>query len=182
LEFSPHFLEVMADQVGLSRVFFKPPGAVFFSFDPHLDSLNQGRKLICRLPFHWTRRRRRIPARCSVHWSGEVLPPVTGDYVFKFQYNSNVHIYLAGQKLFDDWDQVDSFDLVHLKLIPTKLVHKVHLQAGQPVAVRLEYKDPGTLFYISIGVPVASVGLAWAPIDPPVNLSTYDAGYQAAVS
>jgi AraC family transcriptional regulator len=39
LEFSPHFLETIADQVGLPKIVFEPPRAAFFSFDPHLEAL-----------------------------------------------------------------------------------------------------------------------------------------------
>jgi hypothetical protein len=43
-EFSSHFLEAIADQMGVPSLVFKPPVAVFFSFDPHLEAL-------CRLLF-----------------------------------------------------------------------------------------------------------------------------------
>lgn len=42
LEFSPQFLETIADQVGLPKLPFEPPRAAFFSFDARL-------KTLCRL-------------------------------------------------------------------------------------------------------------------------------------
>jgi beta-glucosidase len=61
-------------------------------------------------------------------------------------------------------------------------VRKVHLQADQPVALRLEYKFPGTLFYRvgRFGASTPHVGLGWATLEPPANLSTYDAVVIAA--
>jgi beta-glucosidase len=114
----------------------------------------------------------------SVRWSGEFVPPVAGDYAVKFQVSSNARLYLGdlNQPIFDDWTQTTT-DPSSLKLFPTIVVRKVHLQAGQPVAVRLEYKFPSTLFYFVgiVGEPVPQVGLGWAPLEAPANLKTYDA-------
>jgi beta-glucosidase len=110
----------------------------------------------------------------SVRWSGEFVAPVKGDYAVKFQMSSNARVYLSGEKIFDNWQTVDGTSFSDLKFCPTILVPKVPLQAGQSVAVRFEYKFPGTLFYHIRGV-VPQVGLGWATLEPPANLNTYNA-------
>ena len=119
----------------------------------------------------------------SVRWSGELVAPVTGDYAVKYQVSSNARLYLGGQKIFDDWAQTaDASDFSNLKLYPTILVREVRLQAGQHLAVRVEYKVPGALLYFvsAIGAPRTDVGLGWATLEPPANLATYDAVVIAA--
>jgi beta-glucosidase len=113
-----------------------------------------------------------------VRWSGELVAPVTGDYAVKFQVSSNARLYLAGQKIYDDWTQTaDPTDLESRRRYPIIVVPKVHLQAGQPLAVQLEYKYPGTLIYVvsSFAAAPPQVGLGWAPLEAPADLGTYDA-------
>ena len=114
----------------------------------------------------------------SVRWSGELVAPVTGDYAVKFQVSSNARLYLAGQKIYDDWTQTaDLTDVESRRRYPIIVVQKVHLQAGQPLAVKLEYKYPGTLVYVVSSFTAAppQVGLGWAPLEAPADLGTYDA-------
>jgi beta-glucosidase len=112
----------------------------------------------------------------SVRWSGEIVPPVTGDYAVKLQVMSNARAYLGNQSIFDNWDEVDPLDFDFFHWAPSIVVRKVHLQAGQPLSVRVEFKWPGTAIYGDPnGVPITSAGLGWATLEPPVNLGTYDA-------
>lgn len=116
----------------------------------------------------------------SVRWSGELVAPVTGDYAVKFQVGSNARLYLGdlSQPIFDDWNQtVDATDPENFKLFPTIVVREVHLQAGQPLSVAVEYKFPSTLAYAvsAVGAPRPDVGLGWAPLEAPADLGTYDA-------
>jgi glycosyl hydrolase family 3 len=64
-----------------------------------------------------------------------------------------------------------------LRLYPTIVVPKVHLQAGQPLTVALEYKFPGTLDYAisAVTIPRSDVGLGWATLEAPADLKIYDA-------
>jgi beta-glucosidase len=114
----------------------------------------------------------------SVRWSGELVAPVTGDYAVKFQVSSNARLYIASQKIYDDWTQTaDPTDVESRRRYPIIVVPKVHLQAGQPLAVQLEYKYPGTLVYVVSSFTAAppQVGLGWAPLEAPADLGTYDA-------
>jgi beta-glucosidase len=71
-----------------------------------------------------------IPAEnYSVRWTGELLPPVDGDYRLGGQTDGGFRIYLDGKKIIDDWDP-------HGTRIMTTLVH---LQAGRAYPIRMEY-------------------------------------------
>jgi len=111
----------------------------------------------------------------SVRWSGQIVPPTTGDYVIKFQAGTNARFYLGGQQIFSNWDQTSPFALLDLVLYPYIVAKKVHLEVGQPIAVALEIKSPVAYFSGSSGV-----GLGWASLEPPANLRTYDAVVIAA--
>jgi beta-glucosidase len=119
-------------------------------------------------------------ASFSVRWSGELVAPVTGDYAVKFQVSSNARLYLGGQKIFDDWTQTlpgNATGFENVVIYPTIVMREVHLQAGQPLSMALEYKYPSTLGYAisAIGEPRSDVGLGWAPLEAPPDLKTYDA-------
>jgi beta-glucosidase len=117
----------------------------------------------------------------SARWSGEFVAPVTGDYAVKFQAAGNARLYLGGQKIYDDWTQTeDPTDLENLRFYPTIVTREVHLQAGQPLTVSLEYKFPGGLSYHIRPIGVQHVGLGWAPLEAPADLGTYDAVVIAA--
>lgn len=111
----------------------------------------------------------------SARWSGQIVPPTTGNYVIKFQAGTNARFYLGGQQIFSNWDQTGSSELVDLVAFPYIVTQKVHLEAGQPLAVALEVKAPAAYFSGASGV-----GLGWASLEPPPNLGTYDAVVIAA--
>jgi beta-glucosidase len=111
----------------------------------------------------------------SARWSGQIVPPTTGDYVIKFQAATNARFYLGGQQIFSNWDQTGSPALVGLITFPYIVAKKVHLEVGQPIAVALEIKAPAAYFSGS-----SAVGLGWASLEPPTNLKTYDAVVIAA--
>ena len=115
----------------------------------------------------------------SVRWSGELVAPVTGDYAVKFQVSSNARLYLAGQKIYDDWTQTaDPTDVESRRRYPIIVVQKVHLQAGQPLAVQLEYKYPGTLIYVVSSFAAAPPQEAGSAGVVPLHFTSELAGLQ----
>ena len=110
-------------QAGLTAEFFSNPdlaGApVFKRVDPVLN-------------FEWTfvSPAPGVPAdRFSARWSGELVPPVDGDYRLGISTDGGGRLYFDGKLFIDDWAP-------HSERGLTKLVH---LQAGHAYAIRLEY-------------------------------------------
>src|SRR5467141_2459359 len=69
------------------------------------------------------------PGNYSVRWTGELVPPVDGDYRLGGSTDGGYRIYLDGKKFVDD-------SAPHGTRTMTTLVH---LQAGHPYPIRMEY-------------------------------------------
>ncbi|HEY6902983.1 MAG TPA: glycoside hydrolase family 3 C-terminal domain-containing protein, partial [Candidatus Acidoferrales bacterium] len=71
-----------------------------------------------------------VPAQnFSIRWSGELVPPVDGDYRLGMDTDGGSRIFLDGKKIIDDWAP-------HGERTMTTLVH---LQAGHAYPIRMEY-------------------------------------------
>jgi beta-glucosidase len=69
------------------------------------------------------------PGNYSVRWSGELIPPVDGDYRLGVNTDGGSRLFLDGKKIVDDWNP-------HGARVMTTLVH---LQAGHAYSIRMEY-------------------------------------------
>jgi beta-glucosidase len=65
----------------------------------------------------------------SVRWTGELVPPVDGDYRIGTDTDGGSRLFLDGKKIVDDWAP-------HGERSTTTLVH---LQAGHAYSIRMEY-------------------------------------------
>ncbi len=71
-----------------------------------------------------------VPAQnYSVRWTGELVPPVDGDYRLGADTDGGSRLFLDGKKIVDDWAP-------HGERTMTTLVH---LQAGRDYPIRMEY-------------------------------------------
>ncbi|HEY6945685.1 MAG TPA: glycoside hydrolase family 3 C-terminal domain-containing protein [Candidatus Acidoferrum sp.] len=71
-----------------------------------------------------------VPAQnYSVRWSGELVPPVEGDYRLGVDTDGGSRLFLDGKKIIDDWAP-------HGERTMTTLVH---LQGGRAYPIRMEY-------------------------------------------
>jgi beta-glucosidase len=71
-----------------------------------------------------------VPAgNYSVSWTGELVPPVDGDYRLGGSTDGSYRIFLDGKKFMDDWAPHGTRTMTTL----------VHLQAGHAYAIRMEY-------------------------------------------
>jgi len=69
------------------------------------------------------------PGNYSVRWTGELVPPVDGDYRLGASTGGGSRIYLDGKKIIDDWDPHGTRTMTTL----------VHLLGGHPYSIRMEY-------------------------------------------
>ena len=75
-----------------------------------------------------------VPAQnFSTRWSGELVPPVDGDYRLGVDTDGGSRLFLDGKKIIDDWAP-------HGERTMTTLVH---LQAGHAYPIRMEYYHHG---------------------------------------
>lgn len=68
----------------------------------------------------------------SIRWSGQLLPPVSGEYRIETAANDGFRLYLDGKLLLDHWDKTDRLRADSAT---------VTLQAGRAYDLRLEYYD-----------------------------------------
>jgi beta-glucosidase len=104
----------------------------------------------------------------SVVWTGRMVPPTTGDYLFQIQSDSNIRFMVNGQSLFDNWSATG-------RNVAANFTTKLSVVAGQPVDVTVEYKGPPAR---SRGG--ASLSLSYASLSAPANIANYDAVIIAA--
>jgi alpha-D-xyloside xylohydrolase len=84
-----------------------------------------------------------------VHWSGTVIPPVTGDYDFRSYSAGDIKLRVDDRLVIDHWRQ---------GWLPGEDIARVHLVAGKPVAVDLRWvRDIGVnIVRLLWQVPVAN--------------------------
>jgi alpha-D-xyloside xylohydrolase len=71
----------------------------------------------------------------SIRWEGEVQPETSGDYTFHAYSNGNIKLWVDGQLVMDHWRQ---------EWLPWIDIARVHLEAGKPSHIKLEWiKDQG---------------------------------------
>ncbi|KRG68514.1 glucan 1,4-alpha-glucosidase [Pseudoxanthomonas dokdonensis] len=68
----------------------------------------------------------------SIRWSGQLLPPVTGEYQLEAAADDGMRVYLDGKLIIDAWENVDRMRAEHAS---------VQLEAGRAYDIRLEYYD-----------------------------------------
>ncbi|MGN6329628.1 MAG: glycoside hydrolase family 3 C-terminal domain-containing protein [Rhodanobacter sp.] len=68
----------------------------------------------------------------SIRWSGQLLPPVSGEYVLEAAANDGVRVYLDGKPVIDRWERADNLTASQATL---------KLEGGHAYAIRVEYKE-----------------------------------------
>lgn len=70
----------------------------------------------------------------SIRWSGEIEPPVSGDYVFATQGDDSARLWVNGRKLIDDWETQAS---------TKNTAAKLRLEAGRRYSIRVDHFEAG---------------------------------------
>ncbi|WP_343882172.1 glycoside hydrolase family 3 C-terminal domain-containing protein [Rhodanobacter caeni] len=68
----------------------------------------------------------------SIRWSGQLLPPVSGEYVLEAAANDGVRVYLDGKPVIDRWERADNLTASQARL---------KLEGGHAYDIRVEYKE-----------------------------------------
>jgi beta-glucosidase len=84
----------------------------------------------------------KVPANnFSVRWTGMLTPPATGDFAIAVTSDDGVRLFIDGKKVIDDWTE---------HAASTNRV-TVHLVAGKPVPIKLEYFDRSGQASVTLG-------------------------------
>ncbi|HAS84124.1 MAG TPA: beta-glucosidase [Verrucomicrobia bacterium] len=70
----------------------------------------------------------------AVRWTGQLLPEKTGAYLISGRCDDGVRIWLNGAMIVDDWSSHG---------VRSKVSDTLHLEAGKPYELRMEYFDGG---------------------------------------
>ena len=70
----------------------------------------------------------------SVRWTGGVLPPESGDYIFGTRSDDGVRLWVGGEQIINNWGDHGA---------TWNRSAKIHLDAGEPVGIRLEFYENG---------------------------------------
>src|SRR5690606_21366249 len=99
----------------------------------------------------------------SIRWSGQLLPPVSGQYRVEAAANDGMRLYLDGKLVLDHWEDAERLRADSVTL---------DLEAGREYDIRLEYYE---------NVRDAGVRVAWAqPGAKPAFEEALDGGRGAA--
>lgn len=115
----------------------------------------------------------------SAEWTGQFIPKISGDQVFKVCADGGVRLIVNGQTLIDTFN---SPPLPPLGFGPTvALSATISVVAGQAYSVELDYHRVPGFFGHAFVKPGGGVGgllgvqLSWAALEPPPQLAKYDA-------
>ena len=106
-----------------------------------------------------------LPARWSARWTGTLTVPATGDYRFSVNGGGAFRLLVGGRQVLD----------VRYSDFPTTAHAFVHLRAGAPVPITLEYSDDASLFG-------SNVHLGWQPPDPAMTAAAVAAAKASDVA
>lgn len=74
------------------------------------------------------------PDSFSILWSGEIEPPVTGDYAFATEGDDGARLWVNGRKLIDDWETQPA---------TKNSAPKLRLEAGRRYSIRVDHFEAG---------------------------------------
>ncbi|WP_163998939.1 PA14 domain-containing protein [Pyxidicoccus caerfyrddinensis] len=75
------------------------------------------------------------PDTFSARWTGEVVAPATGSYVFQVVADDGIRLWVNNQLLVDQW----------IPQVPTAYTATISLTAGQHYPIRMEFFDQGNI-------------------------------------
>ena len=109
----------------------------------------------------------------SARWTGQIVPTISGDYVFKARCDGGFRVIVNGQKIIDLFNSPplpSPSDLIG-PTVPSS--GKISLVAGQVYTVELDYRRVAGFLGVFGGLQ--GVQLSWAALEPPPNFASYDA-------
>ena len=98
----------------------------------------------------------------SVRWTGQLVPPIDGEYEICLTADGGVRMWLGGEQVVDAWEDQDG---------ATEHTVWAEFRAGEPVDVKIEYTNTGS---------EAAARLAWVVPRANVEPDEHDPAYRLA--
>ena len=114
----------------------------------------------------------------SAKWTGQVVPTITGDYVFKVRGDGGLRLILNGTTIFDNFNSPTTPPVGYG---PTPAYYaKASLVKGQTYTIEIDYRRVGGFFDTFEEGGLTGIQASWAALTPPSNLAGYNAVIIAA--
>jgi beta-glucosidase len=114
----------------------------------------------------------------SAKWVGQVVPTMTGDYVFKVRGDGGLRVIINGQTVIDNFNSPTLPPVGYGPTVP--LFAKVSLTAGTAVSIEIDYRRVGGFFDTFEQGGLTGIQASYAALEPPSNISGYNAVIIAA--
>ena len=114
----------------------------------------------------------------SAKWVGQVVPTMTGDYVFKVRGDGGLRLIINGQTVIDNFNSPTLPPVGYGPTVP--LFAKVGLIAGTTYSIEIDYRRVGGFFDFFEQGGLTGVQASYAALQPPSNISGYNAVIIAA--
>ena len=114
----------------------------------------------------------------SAKWVGQVVPTMTGDYVFKVRGDGGLRLIINGQPVIDNFDNPTLPPVGYGPTVP--LYAEVSLLAGVSYSIEIDYRRVGGFFDSFEQGGLTGIQASYAALQPPSNISGYNAVVIAA--
>src|SRR5260370_21542868 len=114
----------------------------------------------------------------SAKWIGQIVPTITGDYVFKVRGVGGLRFIVNGTPVFDNFNTPTTPPVGYG---PTPAYYgKMTLTAGQTYTIEIDYRRVGGFFDTFEEGGLTGIQASWAALTPPSNIAGYNAVIIAA--
>jgi beta-glucosidase len=114
----------------------------------------------------------------SAKWTGQIVPTMTGDYVFKVRGDGGLRIIVNGTAIFDNFDHPTTPPVGYG---PTPAYYaKMNLTAGTTYSIEIDYRRVGGFFDTFEEGGLTGIQASWAALKPPATIAGYNAVIIAA--
>ena len=109
----------------------------------------------------------------SAKWVGQVVPTMSGDYVFKVRGDGGLRLIINGQPVIDNFDNPTLPPVGYGPTVP--LYAEVSLLAGVSYSIEIDYRRVGGFFDSFEQGGLTGIQASYAALQPPSNISGYNA-------
>lgn len=114
----------------------------------------------------------------SAKWVGQVVVPISGDYVFKVRGDGGLRLIINGQTVIDNFNSPTPPPVGYGPTVP--LFGKVTLTANTAYSIEIDYRRSGGFDDSFEQGGLTGIQASWASLTPPSNLAGYNAVVIAA--
>lgn len=114
----------------------------------------------------------------SAKWTGQMIAPITADYVFKVRADGGLRLIINGTTVIDNFNSPTLPPVGYGPTVP--LFAKVSLKANTAYSIEIDYRRVGGYFDSFEQGGLTGVQASWAALRPPSSIAGYNAVIIAA--